>query len=97
LQSGLKFRETKPFDRTKFGGRELLPPIEVEQPLVEKPDSENRDSDATPSSTKSGGCLRNPLLMASKSQVSYQFGKTIRNANVRISSSTIKNVKDTLG
>ena len=34
--------------------------------------------------------------MASRSQVSQQFGKTIRNANVHITNTTIKTVKETL-
>lgn len=61
---------------------------------MEKPESEERGSDQG-SSSEQALCHRNPLLM-SKSQVSMQFGKTIRNANVSNPNSTIKNVKDTL-
>jgi len=75
-----------------------LPPIlpeVVEQQQTEKQESDDLDSDTKSSSDKQA-CHRNPLLMATRSQVSTQFGKTIRNANVNIEGTTIKTVKETL-
>lgn len=62
--------------------------------MQERPETDEDEK----KSTDEPPCPRNPLLMASRSQVSQQFAKTIRNANVHTQQqSTIKSVKDTLG